>query len=80
MSNTIIENTEHLLAYIISQADSGTKAWFNYPQQRIVGIYMCYELAKAHANTMTPEEVIEYVVKMNNLIYHKIVISGDKNG
>lgn len=80
MSNTIIENTEHLLAYIISQADSGTKAWFNYPQQRIVGIYMCYELARNHANTMTPEEIIEYVQHLNNLVYSKIVAGDNRHG
>jgi hypothetical protein len=75
-NNTIIENTEHLLAYIISQADSGTKAWFNYPQQRIVGIYMCYELAQLYADKMTPEEIVDYVSNLNNLVYKKFLNHG----
>lgn len=75
-NNTIIENTEHLLAYIISQADSGTKAWFNYPQQRIVGIYMCYELAQRFGDKMTPTEIVTFVDSLNNLVYKKFLNHG----
>lgn len=79
MSNTTIENTEHLLAYIISQADSGTKAWFNYPQQRIVGIYLALEMARIHADKFTPEEILNYVNDLNNQIYTKIILPSQKS-
>jgi hypothetical protein len=73
---TDIKTSDDLLAFLVSQSQSGGKAWFGFPQQRIVGIYMCYELAKLHANTMTPNEVVEYAIELNNKIYSKI-IKGD---
>jgi hypothetical protein len=79
MSNTTIENTEHLLAYIISQADSGTKAWFNYPQQKIVGIFLAVEMARIHADKFTPSEILEYVNELNNQIYTKLILPSQKN-
>lgn len=79
MTNTTIENTEHLLAYIISQADSGTKAWFNYPQQKIVGIFLAVEMARIHADKFTPAEILEYVNELNNQIYTKLILPSQKN-
>lgn len=75
-----IKNADDLLEFIVMQSKSGNKAWFGFQQQRIVGIYMCYELAKNHGNTMSPEDIIEYVISLNNLIYQKIVKNGDGNG
>jgi hypothetical protein len=73
---TDIKNSDDLLAFIVTQSQSGGKAWFGFPQQRIVGIYMCYELAKLHADKMTPNEVVEYAIDLNNRIFSKI-IKGD---
>ena len=73
---TDIKNSDDLLTFIVTQSQNGGKAWFGFPQQRIVGIYMCYELAKLHANTMTPNEVVDYAIELNNKIFSKI-IKGD---
>lgn len=73
---TEIKSADDLLAFIVTQSQNGGKAWFGFPQQRIVGIYMCYELAKLHADKMTPNEVVEYAIDLNNKIFSKI-IKGD---
>jgi len=70
---TRIETSSDLLSYIVSQASSGNKNWFGFPQQRILGIHLCYEIAKLHANTMTPEEVANYAFRLNNAIHAKII-------
>ena len=61
---TELKNADDLRTFLVSQSQSGGKAWFGFPQQRIVSIYMCYELAKLHANTMTPNEVVEYAIEL----------------
>jgi len=70
-------NSAALLEYIIHQATSGQKNWFSPQQQRIAGIHLAYEIAKNHADTMTPEEVADYTVALNNEIYKKIVVKGE---
>ena len=70
---TIQNNSEALLNYLITQANSGQKNWFGFPQQRLVGIHLAYEIAANHADKMTPEEVTEYVVSLNNAIYSKLI-------
>jgi hypothetical protein len=76
---TTIQNSQDLLSYLLSQANSGVKNWFGYTQQRITGIYLCHQIATHHADKMTPEEIADYVVSLNNSIYSKI-IKGDGNG
>lgn len=73
---TTIQNNNDLLGFLIQQANSGSKNWFGFSQQRIAGINVAYEMAIRHADTMSPEEVVEYVNKLNNCIYHKF-IKGD---
>ena len=68
-----IENNTDLLSYLINQSTSGVKNWFGFSQQKITGIHTVYEIAKNHADTMTPEEVVEYVIRLNNSIYHKMI-------
>jgi len=70
---TTIQNTDDLFAYIISQANSGEKNWFGYSQQRITGIYLAHEMAKIHGDKMTPEEIVSYVIRLNNAIYAKLL-------
>ena len=76
---TTIQNNQELLAYLLSQANSGTKNWFGYVQQRITGINLAHAIAANHADTMTPDEITDYVIKLNNSIYHKL-IKGDGHG
>ena len=70
---TEINNTDDLFSYIVSQSNSGAKNWFGFQQQRIVGIHMAYEIAKNHADKLTPEEIAEYVDKLNTAIYKKLI-------
>jgi hypothetical protein len=70
---TQINNTQDLLAYIINQSNSGQKNWFGFQQQRIAGIDTAYKIAVLHADKMTPEEVVDYVIKLNNTIYDKMI-------
>lgn len=66
-------NSDALLSYLIKQSDSGQKNWFGYLQQRVAGINLAHQIAANHANTMTPDEVVSYVVLLNNTIYNKII-------
>lgn len=68
-----IQSTNDLLAYLVNQAGSGAKNWFGFSQQRITGINLAYEIAKNHADKMTPDEVTDYVVSLNNAIYKKLI-------
>lgn len=73
------QNGSHdLLNFLISQANSGQKNWFGFQQQKIAGINVAYEIAKIHADKMTPEEVAEYAFKLNNAIYAKLVKVGNE--
>jgi len=68
-----IQNNTDLLAYIIEQSSSGQKNWFGFQQQKITGINVIYDIAKNHADKFTPDEIVEYVMKLNNAIYHKLI-------
>jgi len=72
-----IQSSNDLLAYLISQSNSGVKNWFGFQQQRIAGINTAYEIAKYHADTLSPEEVVDYVVKLNNAIFNKMIKNGE---
>ena len=74
-----IESSSDLLSYLLSQANSGVKNWFGFAQQRITCIYLAHEIAKYHADKFTPDEITDYVIKLNNSIYQKL-IKGDGNG
>jgi hypothetical protein len=76
---TTIQNNNELLNYLLTQANSGVKNWFGFTQQRITGINLAHEIAANHADKMTPDEITDYVISLNNSIYHKI-IKGDGNG
>lgn len=70
---TIQNNSEALINYLITQANSGQKNWFGFQQQRIAGIHIAYEIAKRHADKMSPEEVADYANRLNNAIYNKLI-------
>lgn len=68
-----IKNADDLLEFIVLQSKSGNKAWFGFQQQRIVGIYMCYEIAKNHADKFSPDEIVDYVSALNNAVFKKMI-------
>ena len=72
-----IQSNNDLLGFLISQSNSGVKNWFGFQQQRIAGINTAYEIAKIHADTLSPEEIVDYVVKLNNAIYQKMIKNGE---
>jgi hypothetical protein len=72
---TIQNNSLDLLNFLINQANSGQKNWFGFQQQRIAGINIAYEIAKNHADKMSPEQVADYALRLNNAIYAKLVKS-----
>jgi hypothetical protein len=73
---TTIQNSTDLINFIITQANSGQKNWFGFQEQKIAGINTAYEMAINHADKMTPDEIVDYVLRLNNLIFQKI-IKGD---
>lgn len=72
-----IQSNNDLLGFLISQSNSGVKNWFGFQQQRIAGINTAYEIAKIHADKLSPEEVVDYVIKLNNAIYQKMIKNGE---
>lgn len=66
-------NSEALLHYLVTQANSGNKNWFGFQQQRIAGINLAYRIAERHADSMTPDQITEFVVGLNNSIYRNII-------
>jgi hypothetical protein len=70
---TTIQNSNDLFSYLVTQANSGTKNWFGFHQQRIAGINIAYEIAKYHADKMSPEEVADYAKRLNDAIYDKMI-------
>lgn len=70
--STTIQNNNDLLGYLINQAEH-RKDWFGFPQQRLTAVSLAHDIAKHHANSMTPEEVVDYAVDLNEAIYHKII-------
>ena len=68
-----IKNNNDLLGFLIAQSGSGQKNWFGFAQQRLTGINLVHEIAANHADKMTPDEVVDYVVLLNNNIYQKLI-------
>ena len=70
---TVQNNSDHLLTYLIAQSSSGQKNWFGFHQQRLAGIHIAYEIAKHHADKLSPEQVAEYATRLNQAIYNKLI-------
>jgi hypothetical protein len=68
----IVKDSNDLLNFLIAQSES-TKNWFGFPQQRITAIALAHDIAKYHADKMSPDEVVEYAFNLNESIYHKII-------
>lgn len=66
-------NTEALLNYLVTQTQSGQKNWFGFQQQRVAGIDLAYRIATIHADKMSPDDVVDYVIELNNAIYNKMI-------
>jgi hypothetical protein len=71
---TTQNNSEALLNYLINQANTEKKDWFGFKQQKITGINLAYKMAENHADKLTPDEVVEYVRKLNDCIFQKLIM------
>jgi hypothetical protein len=69
---TTIQNTNDLLGFLVQQAE-GRKDWFGFAQQRLTAVSLAHEIAKNHADKMTPDEVVDYAMSLNESIFHKII-------
>jgi len=68
----IVKDSNDLLNFLVAQADS-SKNWFGFQQQRITAIALAHDIARTHADKMTPDEVVDYAINLNESIYHKII-------
>jgi len=67
-----IQDSSDLLSYLITQA-SERKDWFGFTQQRITAIALSHEIARNHADTISPEQAVEYAIALNEAVYQKII-------
>ncbi len=70
---TTIQNTNDLLNFLISRSGSGDKNWFGFSEQRMTSITLAHDIAKMHADKMTPEEAVKYAIELNSAIYRLII-------
>ena len=70
----IVKDSNDLLNFLVAQSDS-SKNWFGFQQQRITAIALAHDIARYHADKMTPDEVVDYAINLNESIYHKIIRS-----
>ena len=70
--DTTIQNTKDLLGFLVQQAE-GRKDWFGFTQQRLTAVSLAHEIAKRHADKMTPRDVVQYAIDLNEAIYHNII-------
>jgi hypothetical protein len=68
----IVKDSNDLLNFLVAQSDS-SKNWFGFQQQRITAIALAHDIARYHADKMTPDEVVDYAMSLNESIYHKII-------
>lgn len=73
MSAVEINSNNDLLNFLITQASSEKKNWFGFQEQRIAGIDLAYKIAANHADVLSPGDVVDYVVKLNDEIYSKLL-------
>jgi len=70
---TEIKNNNDLLGFLVMKMASDKKDWFGFPEQRVTGINLVHEIAKNHADKMTPQEVVTYVKDLNDAIYQGFI-------
>lgn len=61
-----------LLNFLMVQSGE-RKDWFSFPVQRITAIALAHDIARHHADKITPEEAVAYAIALNQVIYDKII-------
>ena len=75
MTDTTIQNTADLLGFLVQQSET-RKDWFGFTQQKMTAVSLAHEIAAHHADTMTPEQVVEYAKELNELLFHRLIKPG----
>ena len=68
-----VKNNDDLLSFFVAEAEKDNKQWYGRLQQKIAGISLAHQIAARHADKMTPDEVVDYVNKLNNSIFNRII-------
>ncbi len=67
-----IQKSTDLLWFLLQQ--KGQKPdWFSHTEQRLTGIQLAHQIAANHADKMQPAEVVDYVLKLNDQMYQRII-------
>lgn len=69
-----IQSSNDLLNFLITKSDTGERNWFSRRHQTVATINAAHEIAKYHADKLSPEEVVDYVIRLNEVIFEKIII------
>lgn len=69
---TTIQNTNDLLGFLFQQSQTRGD-WFGYTQQKMTGISLCHEIAARHADVMKPDEIVKFVLELNQAIFKQII-------
>lgn len=69
---TTIQNTNDLLGFLFQQSQTRGD-WFGYTQQKMTGIRLCHEIAARHADIMKPDDIVKFVIELNQSIYKHII-------
>lgn len=67
-----IQDNSDLLGFLIAQA-SERKDWFGFSTQRITAIALAHEIARNHADKLSPEQAVDYAKAVNEAVYQKII-------
>jgi hypothetical protein len=67
-----IKDSNDLLTFLVTQAES-RKDWFGFTQQRITAVALAHDIARHNADKMSPDQVVQYAMDLNEAIYHKII-------
>lgn len=67
-----IQKSSDLLWFLLQQKTQKPD-WFSHSEQKITGIQLAHQIAAAHADKLTPDEVVEYVVQLNDRMYQKMI-------
>ena len=73
---TEINKNSDLLGFLVMKMASEKKDWFGFSQQRMTAVTLAHQIAQHHADKMTPDEVVDYALQVNHLIFHKIIKAG----
>lgn len=73
---TEIKSNNDLLSYLLEQSLQFPKKWYGFSQQKLTGVTLCHAIAANHADVMTPNEIVEYVIALNNSIHNNLITKG----